>query len=86
MKTKAKHKNELKMNNVFRASWGYNNPYNDNQYSKELQELLRPYVENGLLKTDFKSLQEVAKILQGYSGEIVVVDSEGTITFYNTDY
>lgn len=83
-----KRNKNFKLNNVFIASYGYCERYghSDFKFSKSLEEELSPYVENDYLKTDIKSLSEVAKILDNYTGDVVVVNGDGTITFYNTDY
>lgn len=80
-------KNRFQMNNVRRASYGYDERYGDeNRYPKELEKALEPYVVNGYLKTDIKSLAEVSTILNKWYGEMVVINSDQTITFYNGDY
>ena len=80
-------KNKFRMNNVRRASYGYDERYGDeNRYPKELEKALEPYVVNGYLKTDIKSLAEVSTILNRWYGEMVVVNADQTITFYNGDY
>ena len=80
-------KNRFRMNNVRRASYGYDERYGDeNRYPKELEKALEPYVVNGYLKTDIKSLAEVSTILNRWYGEMVVVNGDQTITFYNGDY
>lgn len=76
----------LVIRNVIRATYGNSNKYNENPYPLDLEKKLRPYVEKGYLKTDFKSLTEVAKIIEGWYGEMVVVSYDGTIIFYNGDY
>lgn len=83
-----KRDKNFKMNNVSLASYGYYVSYNDAnyRYSPELEAKLKPYVENNCLKTDIKSLSEIAKILGNWNGDMVVVNSDGTITFYNGDY
>ena len=75
------------MNNVYKATYGYNERYGDeNRYPKELEKELEPYVVNGYLKTDIKSLAEVSAILGNWYGDMVVVNKDQTITFYNGDY
>jgi len=83
-----KRDKNFKMNNVSLASYGYWVNYNssDYRYDPELEAKLKPYVENNYLKTDIKSLSEVAKILGSWNGDMVVVNDDGTITFYNGDY
>lgn len=77
----------FEMNNVYRASYGYCEKYGgEYRYSKELEKKLRPYVVEGYLKTDIKSLAEVAKILDGWSGEMVTINDDQTITFYDANY
>lgn len=85
MKSKEKCKNKLKINNVFVSSYGYYDPWNDN-HNLEEEELLRPFVENELLKTDFDSLQKVAKVLDDYNGKLVVINTDGTIMFFDANY
>ena len=83
-----KRDKNFRINNVSLASYGYCVNYNsaDYRYDSELEAKLKPYVENNYLKTDMKSLSEVAKILESWNGNMVVVNSDGTITFYNGDY
>jgi hypothetical protein len=83
-----KRDKNFRLNNVSVASYGYWENYNSPNYrfDPELEAKLKPYVENNCLKTDIKSLSEVAKILDGWNGDMVVVNGDGTITFYNGDY
>ena len=78
---------KFEMKNVFRATYGYHEKYSDeNRYPKKLEKALAPYVVNGYLKTDIKSLAEVADIIDGWYGESVIVNEDQTITFYDTCY
>ena len=80
-------KNKFEMRNVYKGSYMSHERYGDeNRYPKELEKELAPYVVNGYLKTDIKSLAEVSNILNKWYGEMVVVNGDQTITFYNGDY
>ena len=77
----------FQLKNVYLASYGYREKYNENNgYCFEFEKEIEPYVVNGYLKTDIKSLAEVAKILDNYSGDMLVVNDDETITFYDGDY
>ena len=80
-------KNKFEMKNVYRASYMSWERYGDeNRYPKELEKALAPYVVNGYLKTDIKSLAEVSDILGKWYGEMVSVNGDQTITFYDANY
>lgn len=82
-----KSKNKLIMENVSVGSWGGCKKYGEGfRYNPEVEEKLRPYVENNCLKTDIDSLTKVAQVLDEWGSDMVVVNSDGTITFYDGDY
>lgn len=83
----AKKFERLELKNVYLATWGYWEKYGGkHRNSKEFEEKLKPYVVEGYLKTDIKSLAEVAKILDIYAGEMLVINDDQTITFYDANY
>lgn len=76
----------LKILNVYRASYGYCKKYGEDKdynYPKSIEQELELYVVDGYLKTDIESLTNVAKILPN---EMVVVNDDGTISFFDGNY
>lgn len=88
MGRKIKRDKNFRLNNVSLASYGFDAKYGTDEYryDAELEEKLKPYTDNDYLKTDIKSLAAVAKVLNSWNGDMVVVNEDGTITFYNGDY